>query len=82
MKYTIEVSDGTCTEELVFPNGDKFVKRSERTSYGSCDIDDSFSEQLERAGYPDEIINEVCDLFDGAGNLDFLQLDELANGQY
>ena len=82
MKYTIEASDGICTEELEFPNGDKFVKRSKRTSYGSCNIDDDFSEQLERAGYSEEIISTVCDLFDGAGSLDFLQLDELANGLY
>lgn len=82
MKYTIETSDGICTESLEFPNGDEFVKRSERTAYGSCDIDDSFSEQLERAGYSDEIINEIGELFDGALSLDFLQLDELANGRY
>lgn len=82
MKYTIEASDGICTESLEFPNGDKFVKRSERTSYGSCNIDNDFSEQLEHAGYSDEIISVVGELFDSFLSLDFLELDDLANGKY
>ena len=82
MKYTIEAADGICTESLEFPNGDKFVKRSERTSYGSCNIDNDFSEQMERAGYVDEIIDAVYDLFDGFGSLEFLELDDLANGKF
>lgn len=59
MKYTIEADDGICTESLEFPNGDKFVKRSERTSYGSCNIDNDFSEQMERAGYADEKCKDI-----------------------
>ena len=35
MKYAIEITDDGCVETLEFPNGDKFVKRSKRTSYGS-----------------------------------------------
>lgn len=82
MKYTIEASDGICTESLEFPNGDKFVKRSKRTSYGSQDIDDEFSDQLERAGYTEDIVDAVYDMFDGFGSLDFLELDDLVNGRY
>lgn len=82
MKYTIEVVDDVCVETLEFPNGDQFTKKSERTYYGCHSLDDDFSEQMERAGYADEIIDAVYDLFDGCLSMDFLQLDELASGQY
>ena len=82
MKYTIEAADGICTESLEVPNCEKFVKRSKRTSYGSCNIDNDFSEQMERSGYVDEIIDAVYDLFDGFGSLEFLELDDLANGKF
>lgn len=82
MKYTIEVVDDVCVETLEFPNGDQFTKKSERTDYGCHSLDDDFSEQMEQAGYADEIIDAVYDLLDGCLSLDFLQLDELVNGQY
>ena len=82
MKYTIEAADGICTETLEFPNGDKFSVRSERTENGCQSDYDSFSDQLERAGYPEEIIDAVYDLLDGCLSLDFLQLDKLANGKF
>lgn len=82
MKYTIEVVDDACVETLEFPNGDQFTKKSERTYCGCRSLDDDFSEQLERAGYADEIIDAVYDLLDGFGSLDFLELDDLVNGRY
>lgn len=82
MKYTIEVIDDVCVETLEFPNGDQFTKKSERTDYGCHSLDDYFSEQMERAGYADEIIDAVYDLFDGFGSLEFLELDDLANGKF
>lgn len=82
MKYTIEVVDDVCMETLEFPNGDRFAKKSERADYGCRSLDDDFSEQMERAGYADEIIDAVYDLFDGFGSLEFLKLDDLANEKY
>lgn len=82
MKYTIEASDGICTETLEFPNGDKFSVRNERTECGCQGDEKTFAYQLEKAGYPEEIIDAVYDLLDGCLSLDFLQLDELVNGQY
>lgn len=82
MKYTIETVDGVCTETMEFPNGDKFVKRSERTDCGCRHIDSDFSEQLEAAEYEEEIVGVVFDLFDSFGSLDFMELDDLVNGRY
>ena len=82
MKYAIEITDDGCVETLEFPNGEKFTKRSKRTNFGCQSIDDDFSEQMERAGYADEIIDAVYDLFDGFGSLEFLELDDLANGKF
>ena len=82
MKYAIEIIDGDCVETLEFPNGDQFTKKSERTYCGCRSLDDDFSEQLERAGYADEIIDAVYDLFDGFGSLEFLELDDLVSGRY
>lgn len=82
MKYTIEIIDGDCVETLEFPNGDQFTRKSERTYCGCRSLDDDFSEQMERAGYADEIIDAVYDLFDGFGSLVFLEFDDLANGKF
>ena len=82
MKYTIEIIDGDCVETLEFPNGDQFTRKIERTYCGCRSLDDDFSEQMERAGYADEIIDAVYDLFDGFGSLEFLELDDLANGKF
>ena len=80
MKYAIEITDDGCVETLEFPNGEKFTKRSKRTNFGCQSIDDDFSEQMERAGYADEIIDAVYDLFDGFGSLEFLELVDLVSG--
>ena len=82
MKYTIEITDEGCLETLEFPNGDKFTKRSKRISHGSQGIDNDFSDQLEDAGYPEEILDAVYNMFDGFCSLDVLGLDDLVNGRF
>lgn len=82
MKYTIEITDEGCLETLEFPNGDKFTKRSKRIPCGSQGIDNDFSDQLEDAGYPEEILDAVYNMFDGFCSLDFMELDDLVNGRF
>lgn len=82
MKYTIEVVDDVCVETLEFPNGDQFTKKSERTDYGCHSLDDDFSEQMERSGYSEDVLDAVYNLFDGFNSLDFLELDDLVNGRF
>ena len=82
MKYTIEITDEGCLETLEFPNGDKFTKRSKRISCGSQGIDNDFSDQLEDAGYPEEILDAVYNMFNGFSSLDFIELDDLVNGRF
>ena len=82
MKYTIEIIDGDCVETLEFPNGDQFTKRSTRTNYGCKSADDDFSEQMERGGYSEDVLDAVYNLFDGFNSLDFLELDDLVNGRF
>ena len=82
MKYTIEVVDDVCVETLEFPNGEKFTKRSKRTNFGCQSIDDDFSEQMERGGYSDDVLDAVYNLFDGFNSLDFLELDDFVNGRF
>ena len=82
MKYTIEVVDDVCVETLEFPSGDQFTKKSERTDYGCHSLDDDFSEQMERAGYSEDVLDVVYNLFDGFNGLDFLELDDFVNGRF
>ena len=77
MKYTIETTDNGCVETLEFSNGSKFTKRTERTGGGCKALDADFAEQLEEAGFEEEILDKVYDLFDGFLALDFLKLAEL-----
>ena len=82
MKYAIEITDDGCVETLEFPNGEKFTKRSKRTNFGCQSIDDDFSEQMERGGYSEDVLDAVYNLFDGFNSLDFLELDDLVNVRF
>ena len=82
MRYAIEITDDGCVETLEFPNGEKFTKRSKRTNFGCQSIDDDFSEQMERGGYSEDVLDAVYNLFDGFNSLDFLELDDLVNGRF
>lgn len=82
MKYAIEITDDGCVETLEFPSGEKFTKRSKRTNFGCQSIDDDFSEQMERGGYSEDVLDAVYNLFDGFNSLDFLELDDLVRGRF
>ena len=79
MKYSIETTDYGCIETLEFSNGEKFVHKSERTKFGCKGLDKSLGDQLEEAGFCEEIIEKVDDEFDGFNALNFMQLSELDN---
>ena len=42
----------------------------------------AFSEQMERSGYSEDVLDAVYNLFDGFNSLDFLELDDLVNGRF
>ena len=79
MKYVIEATENGCVETLEFSNGEKFTKRTERTEYGCKSLDKDFAEQLDDAGFCEEIVEKAWDMFDGFGNLNFLEIAELEN---
>nr|DAQ34670.1 MAG TPA: hypothetical protein [Caudoviricetes sp.] len=79
MKYCIETTDNGCIETLEMSKNEKFQKKSTKTEYGCTSSDPDFSDQLEEAGYCDEIVEKVYDLYDGCETLDFIQLAELVN---
>lgn len=77
MKYCIETTDNGCIETLEISEGEKFQRESIRTEYGcSCSKPD-FADQLEAAGYCEEIVEKVYELYDGCETLDFIELAEL-----
>ena len=78
MKYCIETTDNGCIETLEISDR-KFQRESIKTEYGCTSSDPDFSDQLEQAGYCDEIVEKVYDLYDGCETLDFIQLAELIN---
>lgn len=78
MKYSIETTDKGCIETLEISDK-KLQKESIRTEYGCSSSDPGFTEQLEKAGYCDEILEKVYDLYDGFMVLDFIEMAELVN---
>jgi hypothetical protein len=79
MKYCIETTDNGCIETLEMSENQKFQRETKRTEYGCTTSDPDFSEQLEEAGYCDEIVEKVYDLYDGCETLDFIQMAELVS---
>lgn len=79
MKYCIETTDNGCIETLEISENQKFQRETKRTEYGCTSSDPDFSDQLEEAGYCNEIVETVYDSYDGCGTLDFIQLAELIN---
>ena len=77
MKYCIETTDDGCIETLEISEKKKFTKRTIRTDYGCKSSDPGFSDQMEEAGYSDEIVENVFDFYDGFGNANFLDLAEM-----
>jgi len=79
MKYCIETTDNGCIETLEISDKEKFTKRTIRTDYGCKSLDPNFSDQMEEAGYSDEIVENVFDFYDGFGSSDFLDLVEMVS---
>lgn len=79
MKYTIETTDKGCIETLEISDKEKFQRESIKIKGGCRALGKSLAKQLEEAGYCDEIVDKVYDLYDGCETLDFIQLAELIN---
>lgn len=76
MKYTIETTENGCIETITLNDGSQYSKRHTRTDYGSREEDDEFWEQMERSGICEEILDKVCDLFDGFFASEFMRIAE------
>jgi hypothetical protein len=79
MKYCIETTDNGCIETLEMSKDEKFQKKSTKTEYGCESLDSDFADQLRMAGYCEEIVEKVYDLYDGCETLDFIQMAELVS---
>ncbi len=77
MKYTIESTVDGCTETIEFKNGEKFVAKTQKTCFGCEGITPCLANQLEEAGYCEEIVEKVDELYDGIAAYDFMELAEL-----
>lgn len=77
MKYVIETTEAGCLETILFNDGSAFSKRHTKTDYGSKAEDDEFYEQMGKEGFCEEILDKVCDLFDGTIASEFMSLAEL-----
>lgn len=80
MKYVIETTENGCVETITLSDGRQYSKRHVRSDHGgSITRDDDFYEQMERDGICEEILDKVCDLFDGFIASDFMDIVELGN---
>jgi hypothetical protein len=79
MKYCIETTDNGCIETLEISDKEKFQRESIKIKGGCKSLGKSFADQLEEAGYCDEIVEKVDEIYDEFGDLDFLQLAELVS---
>lgn len=77
MKYSIETTDYGCIETLEISNSEKYQKRTQRIKGGCRSLDDDFSDQMEKAGIDEEIIEKAYEVYDDFGALDFMELAEL-----
>lgn len=78
MKYCIETTDNGCIVTLEIGK-EKFQRESIKRK-GSCQaLGKSLADQLEEAGYCEEIVEKVDEMYDGFEDLDFLELAELVS---
>ena len=77
MKYMIESTPRGCIETLEFEDGSKFVSETRRTCFGAETTGPCLASQLEDAGFCEEIVEKVEDLFDGIRACDFIDIAEL-----
>ena len=76
MKYTIETTKDGAMQTLEMGNGEIYTSEVKGTFFG-CETRNVLSQQLEEAGYSEEIVERVDDLFDGCLALDFIDLSDL-----
>ena len=80
MKYVIETTESGCMETITLSSGNQYSKRHVRSEHGGLITrDDDFYEQMERDGVDEEILDKVCDLFDGFFASHFMDIAELDN---
>lgn len=75
MKYCIETIEDGCVETLTLDNGKQYKKTHNLTSTGIETKNNDFYEMMEIDGmHSEEILDEVCDLFDNLFPYYFLEL--------
>ncbi len=81
MRYIIETTENGCIETLEFSDAIKFKRETVRTDFGCESRDKEFADQLEMRGFDNEIVQKVCDEYDGIGAMNFLEIAELYHGE-
>ena len=76
MKYTIETTKDGAMKTLEMSNGEIYTSEVKKTFFG-CETQNVLSKQLEEAGYCEELVEGVDDLFDGFLTSDFIDLSDL-----
>lgn len=77
MKYTIESTEDGCVGTLEVGDGRKFVCEMRKSCGCYEETGPSLADQLEEAGFDDEIVERVDDMFGGMMEADFIELSEL-----
>lgn len=75
MKYLVEIKNGIAKEKLVF-NNKEYVRTTKKTDFGSVVIDMDFSEQMEKEGLANDVLNQVYETLDGFLPGDLLDIAE------
>lgn len=79
MEYSIKATPDGCIETIKLPNGEIYTKRSVRTANGCRTLDPEFSEQMERNGICEEVLDLIHDCYDEFIALEFLQINDLVS---
>lgn len=78
MKYTIETTDTGCIETLETNNG-TFSTEWKEIGFGRCQSQgETLVDQMEAAGFDDDALDVVDELYDGNYELDFIRLAKAA----
>lgn len=77
MKYTIESTENGCVETLEVGDGRKFVCEMRKSCGYYEETGPNLASQLEEAGFNDEIVDRVDDMFGGMMEIEFIDLSEL-----
>lgn len=77
MKYTIESTENGCMAILELGDGKKYVCETRKFCGYYEEPGSSIADQLEKAGFDEDIVERVDDMFGGMMESGFIDLSEL-----